>query len=116
VSPISLSKEILNYYTKLLELACEEKIGHKLIILTPEYSQSQKLPVNVSLTQLLYYSSKTLNKIKKIVKNQYSYIVPSTPSMDYVNLCHYLSIPLYGGHPQKLAYLSTKSGCKNYQE
>ena len=73
------------------------------------------MPLNLSLSQLLYYSPKTLDKIKRIVGNSYSYIVPSSPSNDYVHLCDYLNIPLYGGNPQKLAYLSTKSGCKNFQ-
>ncbi len=74
------------------------------------------MPVSLSLTQLLYYSTKTLNKIKKIVKNNYSYIVPSTPSNDYIHICHYLAVPLYGSNPQKLNYLSTKAGCKSFQE
>jgi IQ domain-containing protein H len=65
---------------------------------------------------MLYYSSKTLRKIKSIVKDHYAYIVPSTPSNDYIHLCNELNVPLYGSAPQKLAYLSTKAGCKHFQE
>ena len=114
ISPSNLSKEIVKYYKKLLELAADEELEHKLIILTPEYSQ--RLPVNLTLTQLLYYSSKTLKKIKSIVKNNYAYIVPSTPSNDYIHICNELNIPLYSNSPYKLAYLSTKSGCKTFLE
>ena len=42
--------------------------------------------------------------------------MPSTPSNDYIHLCCELNIPLYSSHPQKLAYLSTKSGCKHFQD
>lgn len=68
------------------------------------------------MTQLLYYESKTLKKIKSIVRNNYAYIVPSTPTNDYIHLCNQLNIPLYAGSPQKIAYLSTKSGCKSFQD
>jgi len=69
----------------------------------------------MSPTQHLYYCPKTLRKIKKIISNHYAYIVPSTPSNDYILLCNELNVPLYGSNPQKLAYLSTKSGCKQFQ-
>ena len=104
----------MNYYKKLMQLASDEELEHKLIVMTPEYSD--KLPVNLSLAQVLYYSNKTLNKIKKIIKNNYAYIVPSTPSNEYIHLCNYLMVPLYGSNPQKLTYLSSKSGCKSFQE
>lgn len=84
------------------------------MIITPEHNS--KLPINLSLTQHLLYSSKTLNKIKKLISNNYAYIVPSTPSNDYILLCNELNVPLYGSNPQKLRYLSTKSGCKNLLE
>jgi hypothetical protein len=70
----------------------------------------------MSLTQQLYYSSKTLKKIKKIIHGSYAYIVPSTPSNDYIHICNELNVPLYGSDPQKLLYIETKSGCKSIQE
>ena len=79
-----MTKDIIKYYQKLLELTSQEQLQHKLIILTPNYDSH--LPVNLSLTQLLYYSSKTLKKIKSIVKNNYAYIVPSSPTNDYIHL------------------------------
>lgn len=113
VSPIELSREIINYFYKLLELGSEERLSHKIVILTLEKCRFFQL--DMPLSQILYYSSRTLEKIKRIVGKNYAYIVPSRPSNDYVHICDYLNIPLYSGPPQKLSYLSTKSGCKTFQ-
>ena len=73
------------------------------------------LPCSLSLAQHLYYSPQALNKIKKTIGNAYAYIVPSAPANDYIHLCDYLNVPLYGGAPQKAAYLETRGGCKAFQ-
>jgi hypothetical protein len=70
----------------------------------------------MALTQQLYYSSRTLRKIRRLIQGSYAYIVPSTPSNDYVHLCTELNVPLYGGDPQKLLYLQSRAGCKGLQE
>ncbi len=114
VSPVNLPKELLGYYRKLLELGAEEPIDHRLTILTPDYDCT--LPVNMPLTQQLYYSSRTLRKLRRLVHGTYTYIVPSTPSNDYIHLCTELKVPLYAGDPQKLLYLQTRAGCKGLQE
>lgn len=69
----------------------------------------------MSLSQQLYYSTKTLRKIRKIIQGHYAYIVPSTPSNDFIHICNELSLPLYGSDPQQLLYLQSKSGCKSIQ-
>lgn len=71
-------------------------------------SISDKLP----LTRILYYESKVLKKIKSIVQQDYAYIVPSFPSIDYVHICSFLGLPLYSNEPQKLLHLQSKSGTK----
>lgn len=57
-----------------------------------------------------------MKKIKKLIHGTYAYIVPSTPSNDFVHLCNELNVPLYASDPQKLLYLQSKSGCKSIQE
>ena len=74
--------------------------------------QNKNLPMNLSLTKILYYEPSILNKIKKIVNGSYAYVVPSVPSMEFVPLCHYLNLPLYSGNPQKMLYFQHKSGTK----
>lgn len=44
----------------------------------------------LSLVKALYYDTKTLSKIKAMIKHEYSYIVPSYPSIEYVSLCEAL--------------------------
>jgi hypothetical protein len=65
---------------------------------------------------MLYYCPSVLKKIKSIIANNYAYIVPSTPSNDYIHICHYLDLPLYSSPPQVLLALQTKSGCKTLLE
>jgi hypothetical protein len=72
----------------------------------------EKLPENLTLTQKLIYSKKSLKKLKRIIKGQYCYIVPSCPSNDFINLSCELGVPLYSAEPQKLLYLQTKAGSK----
>lgn len=56
------------------------------------------------LSQHLYFSQKTINRIKSIIKNKYAYVVPSTLSTNYINICAQLEVGLWGGQPQKLRY------------
>jgi hypothetical protein len=65
---------------------------------------------------MLYYCPSALKKIKNIVGNNYAYIVPSTPSIDYVHICNYLEIPIYSATPQTLLSLQSVSGSKSIIE
>lgn len=53
-----------------------------------------------------------MKKLRRLVRGNYSYIVPSNPHNDFVSLCCELDVPLYAAEPQKLLYLQTKSGSK----
>lgn len=64
----------------------------------------------------MYYCSSMLKKLKSIIGGEYAYIVPSTPSIDFVSICHFLNIPIYSSHPQVLLSLQTNSGCKGLIE
>lgn len=72
--------------------------------------QGGKLP----LSRIVYYCPSVLKKIKSIVRDQYAYIVPATPSVDFIPLCNFLDLPLYSGNPQPLLYLQTSSGSKDF--
>lgn len=114
VSPVTLPKQILNYYFKLFQLGSEKSIQQHLTIVSPQ--ASSLLPSSLSLAQHLYYSPQTLNRIRKLIGNSFAYIVPASPSNDYIHICNYLNVPLYSGFPQKLAYLQTRGGCKSFQQ
>lgn len=113
ITPLGLSKEIISYYKKLLELGSEESLHHRLSFISPELSDCS--PLNLALTQQLYYSSRALKKIRSIIGGSYAFIVPSFPSNDYIHLCTELSLPLYSSFPQQLQFIQSKSGCKSIQ-
>jgi len=65
---------------------------------------------------VLYYQAKLLKKVKSIIGNEYAYIVPSAPSMDYISVCHQLNLPMYSSNPQTLLWLQSNSGNKTLLE
>ena len=113
ITPLGLSKEIISYYQKLLELGSEERLHHRLTFISPDFSACS--PVSLALTQQLYYSPRALKKIKSIIKDNYAFVVPSFPSNDYIHLCTLLNVPLYSSFPQQLQFIESKSGCKSIQ-
>jgi hypothetical protein len=62
ITPLGLSKEIISYYQKLLELGSEESLHHRLSFISPEFNGTS--PLNLALTQQLYYSPRALKKIR----------------------------------------------------
>ena len=58
----------------------------------------------------LLYSSKALKRIKQIISGKYAYIIPSFPSVEYINISIELNIPLFGPQQSLAKIYSTKSG------
>lgn len=58
------------------------------------------------------YSSKTVKRIKNLIKGKQAYIVPGMPSNDDIKLSIALQVPILSGEPQKQNLYSTKSGAK----
>jgi len=56
------------------------------------------------------YSPKALKRIRQIVGKQYAYIIPSFPSIEYVNLAAELNVPILGPNQSIAKLYSTKSG------
>jgi hypothetical protein len=59
VCPYPLTKEIYNYYLKILELVEIEEPEKRFIVIVPE--NYVEFPKHFSLTQVLLYSPKALN-------------------------------------------------------
>jgi hypothetical protein len=74
------------------------------------------LPNNYSLSKLLYLSPKTLNQIKILTKNKYSYIVPGMTSHIEEYLSYNLELPILMGNTEKIDLLFNKSGIKSILE
>ena len=58
-----------------------------------------RFPSHFSTSRLLMYSPKALFRIKQLIKNKNSIIIPGFPSNDDVKLSTTLNVPLYSGDP-----------------
>ena len=58
----------------------------------------------------LLYSPKALKRIKQIIGKHYGYIVPSFPSVEYMNLSAELNIGIFGVSQNQAKLYSTVSG------
>ena len=105
-----MTPDVLGYYTKILEIGDIESGNKRVHFMTPE--NIEKFPNHFSLTQILLYSPKTLQRIKSMIKGKQAYIVPGSVSQDDVKLSIRLAIPIFSGEPQKQHLYSTKSGAK----
>lgn len=110
ISPFELSSDIINYYYKILEIGESEQSQARFNLIVPD--KSEKLPTFMHATALLLYSSKTLKKIKNLVRLKNAYIVPGIVSNDEITLSLKLDIPILCGEPQKMRLYSSKSGSR----
>jgi hypothetical protein len=108
-----IPNDILGYYNKLLELGGADHPRNRVIFMSVPQNG---LPDGLPLPRMLYYCPSLVAKIKGIVGSNYGYIVPATPSNDYVHICDELNLPLYSSAPQPLLALQTNSGCKTIIE
>ena len=61
---------------------------------------------------MILYSPRIVKRIKTLINNKISYIVPGFPSNDDIKISSLLQIPLLSGDPQNNFFHSTKSGAK----
>ena len=73
----------------------------------PKISQLCSL---ITTASALLYSPKAIKRIRQIVGAKYAYIVPSFPSVEYINLSAELNIPLFGPKQSLAKLYSSKSG------
>lgn len=105
-----MTPDVQGYYTKILEIGDVESSPSRVNFVVPE--NIDKFPNHFSLTQILLYSPKTLQRIKSMIKGKQAYIVPGNIATDDIKLSIRLAIPILSGEPQKQHLYSTKSGAK----
>ncbi|KAK7478399.1 hypothetical protein BaRGS_00030324 [Batillaria attramentaria] len=120
VSPVPLSDETLQYYSKLLGLSSAVATGDveeqcdmsdRYKILVPEAIKS--FPAHrMCLATLLKYSPRTLKRISNLVRGRTAYIVTNIPHKDDVSVAEELDLPVLSPDPEMAGLYSTKSGCK----
>lgn len=91
VCPFEISSETISYYYKILELGevdmFEQKVKFISCQSSPHFNQ-------LSLSKRLYYSSKTLKKIKAIIKDTRAFIIGGLPEETDWCLADALKVPL----------------------
>ncbi|XP_052277313.1 IQ domain-containing protein H-like isoform X2 [Dreissena polymorpha] len=120
VSPVPLSEETLQYYSKLLGLKSAIDSGNvedqgefsdRYKIIVPEAIKS--FPTHrMCLSSLLKYSPQTLLRIKNLIKGREAYIMTNMPHIDDLDIANYLDVPIFAPEPEVAHLYSTKSGCK----
>lgn len=120
VSPVPLSEETLQYYSKLLGLKAAIDSGNvedqvdvtdRYKIIVPEAIKS--FPTHrMCLSTLLKYSPQTLLRIKNLIRGREAYIMTNVPHVDDLDIANYLNVPIFGPEPEVAHLYSTKSGCK----
>lgn len=110
VTPYEFPEEIVNYYSKILNIGEIDKYQSLFTIIVPE--NDIKLPKKLAVAAQLLYSPNAIKRIKLLIKGRNSYIVPGIISNDEIKLSNLLGVPMLSGEPQKVHLYSTKSGSR----
>ena len=111
ILPCQIPDEILTYYFSLLESIGIKNIENRLHLIIPE--ASDYFPKNFSLSKLLYLSPKTIQQIKEITIDRYTYIVPGIISPLEENISFLLEKPIFMGNKNQIDLIFNKSGIKS---
>ena len=111
IIPHPIPDEILSYYFSVLESIGITNIENRLHFIIPDATEF--CPPNYSLTKLLYLSQKTINQIKELTKNKFSYIIPGITSPLEENISYLLNIPIFMGNKEQIDLIFNKSGIKS---
>ena len=114
ILPYELPEEIISYYFSILEKMGIKNIDTRIKFIVPE--ATEYLPLNYSLTKLLFFSKKTLEKIKILTKNKKSYIIPGIIGDIEENLSVALNIPMLMSPINTIKSIFNKSDIKNILE
>lgn len=98
VTPFDVQLEVLSYYVKILDILGIPNVSDRVHLITPENASFFEKNY-LSITNLLYYSPKAVNRIISIVGEKPSYIVGGYPSFDDVKLALKLGCPYLTGNP-----------------
>ncbi|ESO87612.1 hypothetical protein LOTGIDRAFT_194358 [Lottia gigantea] len=120
VSPVPLSDETYQYYSKLLGLKSaissgkvedQQDVTERYKIIVPEAIKS--FPTHrMCLSTILKYSPIALQRIKRLIVGREAYIVTGVPHKDDLSVADALEVPILAPEPDIAHLYSTKSGSK----
>ena len=114
IIPYELPEGIISYYFSILDKLGIKNINQRVTFLIPD--ATDYLPLNYSLSKLLFFSKKTLQKIKNLVKNKNSYIIPGIIGNIEEQLSLALNIPILMSPENNTDLIINKSSLKTFLE
>ena len=114
ILPYELPEEIISYYFSIMEKLGIKDIDNRVTFIVPE--ATDYLPLNYSLSKLLFFSKKSIEKIKNLVKNKKCYIIPGIVGDIEENLSVALNIPMLKSPINNIDKIFNKSGMKELLE
>eukprot|EP00795_Rhopilema_esculentum_P006132 gene6132-11522_t len=120
VWPWQFSEDTEKYYMKLLDLTDKkrddiEPPSKRCSLISPE--SAHRFPAHrMCVSTLLKYSTRTLNRIKSLIKGKNAYIVPGLMHVDDLYVSDFLDVPVLGCEPEVATLYSSKSGARRIFE
>lgn len=111
IVPYELPEQILSYYYSILENLGISNLENRVHFIIPEASEF--LPLNYSLSKLLYFSHRTLLEIKSLVFGKNCYIIPGIVGEIEEKLSIALNIPMLMSPKNEIDFIFNKSGIKS---
>ena len=111
IIPYDLSEEIISYYYSVLENIGITNLEKRVKFIIP--SSTEFLPLNYSLSKLLFFSHKTINEIKNLVFGKKCYIIPGIVGDIEEKLSLALNIPMLMSPKNQIDLIFNKSEIKS---
>eukprot|EP00928_Gymnodinium_smaydae_P021585 TRINITY_DN18446_c0_g1_i2.p1 TRINITY_DN18446_c0_g1~~TRINITY_DN18446_c0_g1_i2.p1 ORF type:complete len:1145 (+),score=244.00 TRINITY_DN18446_c0_g1_i2:211-3645(+) len=109
VAPKALHEDILDYYSKIMQLRGVKNPVGRFQIVVPE---NMGLMPHMSLTQALLCSPKALRRIRRLTSGRTAMLFPQVVTQAELKLSSQLKLPMLGATARNMALLSSKSNAK----
>jgi len=110
VAPFALPDHILGYFKNLLMMRGIGNLQSRLTFVVPE--NAHRFPGHFSLTKLLLYSPKAVQRLRRLTAGRNAFIIPGRVGREEAQLATALSLPILGPTAQQCEEFCTKSGAK----
>jgi hypothetical protein len=110
VSPFPLSKDVLQYYAKLLGITGDTEVSQRFKVVHPE--NFSRFPSHFSLCDVLRYSPRCLKRISHFIRGRDAFIIPGYVGPRDWLVAHRLGVPLLGFSGDFTTAYSSKTGAR----
>eukprot|EP01028_Stygiella_incarcerata_P008597 TRINITY_DN377_c0_g1_i13.p1 TRINITY_DN377_c0_g1~~TRINITY_DN377_c0_g1_i13.p1 ORF type:complete len:1237 (-),score=383.23 TRINITY_DN377_c0_g1_i13:158-3868(-) len=111
LSPIEVDEGAMKYFTSILEKDMgPEDIRRRVRIMYPEHGN--KYPASMSLSQIILFNARLMNRIRNYVRGRRAYIVPQIVGAEDIRLAAKLKLPILGPDANLSVLYGSKSGSK----